>query len=89
MHGDLPLGPHLQISIKADEITYASHRAHVFFLGAAAVAALAALLMTPMIRLNAISPKGFRLVARYFLALIVCVLTTGILVWIMGILKVG
>ncbi len=74
---------------KAAELTYASHRAHVFFLRSVAVAALAALLMAPVIQLSGISSKGFRLLARYLLALALCLLTTGVLVWILGVLQIG
>src|SRR6202035_5658515 len=74
---------------KAAQLAYASHRAHVFFLCSVAVSALSALLMTPVIQLNRIAARRFRLVARYFLALVLCVLATGVLLWVLGILKIG
>src|SRR5437879_7579601 len=58
---------------KVAELVNAYHRAHVFFLYSVAVVALAALLMTPVIHLSRITSRGFRLVARYFLALVLCV----------------
>jgi len=74
---------------RVPELTYASHRAHVLFLSSVAVAALAALLMAPVIQLSGISSAGFRLLARYLVALVLFVLTTGVLVWVMGILRLG
>lgn len=74
---------------KVAELTYASHRAHVFFLYSAIAAVLAALLLAPVIRLSAISSKGFRLLVRYVLALVLSVVTTGVLVWILGVLKLA
>jgi hypothetical protein len=74
---------------KVPELASASHRAHVFFLYSAAAAAFAALLMGPVIQLNSISSKGYRLLVRYFLALILCILIMGVLVWIMGIVNLG
>ncbi len=59
---------------------------HVFFVYSAVVAALVALLMTPAIR-DRMDSKGFRLVVRYLLALVLCVLTTGILIWMMDVLR--
>jgi hypothetical protein len=59
---------------------------HVFFVYSAAVAALVALLMTPAVQ-DKMGPDVFRLVVRYGLALVLCVLTTGLLVWIMAALK--
>jgi hypothetical protein len=62
--------------------------AHVFIIYSAIVAALVALLMTPAIQ-DRMGSKGFRLVVRYLLALVLCVLTTGILVWMMDVLRWG
>lgn len=59
---------------------------HLFFVYSAVVAALVALLMTPVIQ-DRMGSKGFRLVVRYLLALVLCVLTTGILVWMMDVLR--
>jgi hypothetical protein len=61
---------------------------HVFFVYSAVVAAFIALLMSPTIQ-NRMDSKGFRLVIRYLLALVLSVLTTEILVWILDMLKIG
>jgi hypothetical protein len=60
--------------------------AHIFFVYPVALAALTALLMTPVAQ-DRMSSKGFRVVARYLLALALCILMTGVLVGIMAFLK--
>ena len=74
---------------KISELAYAQRRAQVFFLYSAAVVALAALLLARVIQLGRIGVTGYGVIARYLLALVLCVLTTSVLVWIMAVLSLG
>lgn len=74
---------------KAAQLTDANHRAHIFFMSSVTLTVLTTFLIAPIIRLSSISSDGFRLIARYIMAFVLSVLATGILVWILGILKIG
>ena len=74
---------------EAVRIVSASHRADVFFLRSVLVTALAGLFITPIIQLNAIRPNGLRFVVRYLVAFSLCFITTGVLVLLLGLFKIG
>lgn len=60
--------------------------AHVFVVYSAAFAALVALLLSPLVQ-DRLGPDGFRLVARYLLSFVLCIVTTGVLIGMMAFLR--
>lgn len=74
---------------KLADLVHSYRSAQASFLWSVAVAALGASLMVPIVQLNGIRSKGFTLLVRYLLALILCVFTIGLFVSIMDVLRWG
>lgn len=75
---------------KISELAYADRRAQVFFLYSAAVVGLAALLLACVIRLRRVGLAGYGgIVARYVLALAMCLVATSVFVWVLAVLRLG
>ena len=66
----------------AAELANVNRRGDMFFLISVALLLLAAGCVTYFVQLAAISSDGFRLVARYVIALALSVVATGLFVWL-------
>jgi hypothetical protein len=73
----------------AAELANVNRRGDMFFLISVALLLLAAGCVTYFVQVAAISSDGFRLVARYVIALALSVVATGMFVWLLGLLRVG
>jgi hypothetical protein len=71
------------------ELANVNRRGDIFFLISVALILLAAGCVASFVQVAAISSDGFRLVARYVIALVLSVVATGMFVWFLSRLGVG
>jgi hypothetical protein len=73
----------------AAELARANRRGDIFFLASLVLVVLAAGCVASFVHLAAISSDGFRLIARYLVALTLSVIATGVFVWVFSLLGIG